>query len=91
MSKKPAGVNRRARCHRLGRLLFSCLLEEAAGYIMKLPKAKQKLEEWQTATEMLIMAAEGRRPLMHARIGVLRARKWSRVKAFGSGRGSKLL
>ncbi len=24
-------------------------LEDAAGYIMKLPKAKQDLEEWQTA------------------------------------------
>jgi hypothetical protein len=40
---------------------------------MKLPKAEQKLEEWQTATEVLIMAAEGRGPLMHARIGMLQA------------------
>jgi hypothetical protein len=28
---------------------------------------------WQAAIETLIMAAEGRGPLMHARIGVLRA------------------
>jgi hypothetical protein len=42
-------------------------------YILKLPTAEQKLEEWQTATEVLILAAEGRGPLMHARIGVLRA------------------
>ena len=42
-------------------------LQEAAGYITKLPKAEQKLEEWQTATEALIMAAEGRGPV-HARI-----------------------
>ena len=26
-------------------------LIDAASYIMKLPKAEQKLEEWQTATE----------------------------------------
>jgi hypothetical protein len=48
-------------------------LREAAGYIMKLPKAEQNLEEWQAATEALIMAAEGGGPLMHARVGVLRA------------------
>jgi hypothetical protein len=40
---------------------------------MKLPKADQNLPEWQAATEALIMAAEGRGPLMHARIGVIRA------------------
>jgi hypothetical protein len=40
---------------------------------MKLPKAEQNLEEWQTATEALLMAAEDRGPLMHARIGMLRA------------------
>jgi hypothetical protein len=48
-------------------------LKDAAGYIMKLPNAEQNLEEWQTATEALIMAAEGRGPLMHARIGMLKA------------------
>ncbi len=48
-------------------------LEDAAGYIMKLPKAEQALEEWQTAVACLIGAAEGRDFLMHARIGVLRA------------------
>jgi hypothetical protein len=48
-------------------------LQDAASYIMKLPKAEQKLEEWQTATEVLIKAAEGRDFLMHARIGVMRA------------------
>jgi hypothetical protein len=54
-----------------GRALVT--LEEAASYIMKLPKAEQDLPEWQAATEALIMAAEGRGPLMHARVGVLRA------------------
>jgi hypothetical protein len=41
--------------------------------ILKLPKAEQKDPAWPTATETLIMAAEGRGPLMHARIGVMRA------------------
>jgi hypothetical protein len=40
---------------------------------MKLPTSEQNLEVWQAATEALIMAAEGRGPLMHARVGVLRA------------------
>jgi hypothetical protein len=40
---------------------------------MKLPKAEQKLDEWQTAIGCLIGASEGRDFLMHARIGVLRA------------------
>lgn len=44
-------------------------LKNAADYIMRLPKAEQKHEKWQTAVEVLIMAAEGRGPLMHARIG----------------------
>ena len=47
-------------------------LEDAAAYIMKLPKAEQDLEEWQTAIGRLIGAAEGRDFLMHARIGVMR-------------------
>jgi hypothetical protein len=48
-------------------------LQDAADYVMKLPKAEQSLPEWQAATEALIMAAEDRGPLMHARVGVLRA------------------
>jgi hypothetical protein len=48
-------------------------LGDAANYIMKLPKAEQNLPEWQAATEALIMAAEGRGPLLHARVGMLRA------------------
>jgi hypothetical protein len=48
-------------------------LQDAASYILKLPKAEQKLKEWQSATEALIMAAEDRGPLMHAHIGMLRA------------------
>jgi hypothetical protein len=56
-------------------------LQDAASYIMKLPKAEQKLEEWQTATEVLIKAAEGRDFLMHARIGMQRALHRHKPKA----------
>jgi hypothetical protein len=38
-----------------------------------LPKAEHESPEWQAAMEALIMAAEGRGPLMHARVGMLRA------------------
>jgi hypothetical protein len=47
-------------------------LKDAADYIVKLPKAKQDLEEWQTAIGCLICAAEGRDFMMHARVGMLR-------------------
>jgi hypothetical protein len=40
---------------------------------MKLPKAEQKLDEWQTAIHCLMGAAEGRDFMMHARIGMLQA------------------
>ena len=65
-------------------------LQDAANYIMKLPKAEQKLEEWQTATEVLIMAAEGRGPLMHARIGVMRALHRNVERVFNPGRKDHL-
>jgi hypothetical protein len=61
-------------------------LEDAAGYIMKLPKAEQQLEEWQTAVACLIGAAEGRDFLMHARIGMLRALNRNIVREFDSSR-----
>lgn len=48
-------------------------LREAGTYIAKLPRAKQQSAHWQTAAEALIMAAEDRGPIMHARIGMLRA------------------
>jgi hypothetical protein len=48
-------------------------LNDAADYITRLPKTEHETPEWQAATEALIMAAEGRGPLMHARIGVMRA------------------
>jgi hypothetical protein len=48
-------------------------LQDAADYIMKLPKVEQAVAEWQTAVVCLIGAAEGRDFLMHARVGTLRA------------------
>jgi hypothetical protein len=48
-------------------------LRDAGDYITSLPKAEQDLEEWQAAVEALLMAAEGRGPVMHSRIGVLHA------------------
>ena len=60
--------------------------KDAAGYIMKLPKAEQDLPEWQAATEALMMAAEDRGPLMHARIGVLRALNRQVEREFDSSR-----
>jgi hypothetical protein len=60
------------------------MLQDAADYIMKLPKAEQNLAEWQAATEALIMAAEGRGPLMHARIGMLRALNRNVERTFNS-------
>ena len=61
-------------------------LEDAAGYIMKLPKVEQDLEEWQTAVSCLIGAAEGRDFLMHARIGMLRALNRNTERAFNPDR-----
>ena len=61
-------------------------LRDAADYIMKLPKAEQNLEAWQTAVGALIMAAEDRGPLMHARIGMLRALNLNVERVFNSSR-----
>ena len=49
---------------------------------MKLPEAEQNLPIWQAATEALIMAAEGRGPLLHARVGMLRALNRNIERAF---------
>ena len=46
------------------------------------PKAKQQLPHWQAAIEALIMAAENRGPMLHARVGMLRAMNRSRDRVF---------
>jgi hypothetical protein len=48
-------------------------LQDAADYIVKLPKAEQDLDEWQTAVETMILVATLGGPTMFARIGVMRA------------------
>jgi hypothetical protein len=50
-------------------------LLDAGRYVDGLPKAKCERPEWQTATEMLLMAAEGRLPLMFAHVALLKALK----------------
>ena len=61
-------------------------LRDAGNYIAALSKAKQERPEWQTATEALIMAAEDRGPLMHARIGMMRALNRHVERIFDSSR-----
>ena len=61
-------------------------LEDAGNYIIKLPKADQDAERWQIAIEMLILAAENRRPTMFARIGVMRALNRHVVREFNPDR-----
>ena len=48
-------------------------LSDAASHVMALPGKTRQSVEWQAAIEALLMAAEDRGPLMHARIGMLRA------------------
>jgi hypothetical protein len=64
-------------------------LKDAADYITRLPKAEHESQQWQAATEALIMAAEGRGPLMHARIGVMRALNRHVERVFDSSRKDK--
>jgi hypothetical protein len=61
-------------------------LQDAGKYITKLPKVEQQLDEWQAATEALIMAAENRGPLLHARVGMLRALNRHVERVFDSSR-----
>ena len=42
-------------------------------YAAALPRAMQKRIDWQTAAEMLILAAQGQRPVMFADIAMRRA------------------
>ena len=46
-------------------------------------------DEWQAAIEALLMAAEDRGPLMHARIGMLRALNRNVERVFDQSRKDK--
>jgi hypothetical protein len=48
-------------------------LLEAGHYIAGLPKATHGRPEWQKATHFLLMAADGRLPVMFANIALLQA------------------
>jgi hypothetical protein len=63
-------------------------LQDAADHILKLPKATQQLPRWQAAVEALIMAAESRGPLLHARVGMLRAMNHGVEQVYSDRRGS---
>jgi hypothetical protein len=45
-------------------------LHDAGHYAAALPRALQERTEWQTAAEMLILAAQGQRPVMFADIAM---------------------
>jgi hypothetical protein len=61
-------------------------LMDAGTYITKLPKAEQKLEEWQTAMQALLLVIERNGPTMFARIGVMRALHRDVERVFSSDR-----
>src|SRR5712691_9156563 len=61
-------------------------LRDAASYLMALPGKTRQSDEWQAAIEALLMAAENRGPLMHARIGMLRALNRNVERVFNSDR-----
>ena len=48
-------------------------LHDAGHYVTALPKAAQERTEWQTAAEMLILAAKGERRVMFAEIAMRKA------------------
>jgi hypothetical protein len=70
-----------------GRLLRT--LRQAADHIQGLPADEQQLAHWHVAIEVLIAAAEDRGPLMHARIGMLRAINHGRPQPAAAPRGKK--
>jgi hypothetical protein len=61
-------------------------LRDAAKFILKLPKATQQLPHRQAAAEALVMAAEGKGPLLHARVGMLRAMNHGVERVFRTDR-----
>jgi hypothetical protein len=61
-------------------------LNDAASYITKLPKAEQKLEEWQTAMQALLLVVEQNGPTMFARIGVMSALHRNVARVFNPDR-----
>ena len=55
-------------------------LRDAGEYIAALPAKTARLPHWTLATEMLLAAADGKLPLMMARIAMMRALNHGRPK-----------
>jgi hypothetical protein len=67
-----------------GRKLVTLL--DAGNYIASLPRKEAEGDHWQVAIEALLMAAEDRGPLLHARVGMMRALNRHRVREFNPDR-----
>lgn len=67
-----------------GRKLVTLL--DAGNYIASLRRKETAEDHWQAAIEALMMAAEDRGPLLHARVGMLRALKHGVEPVFNSSR-----
>jgi hypothetical protein len=61
-------------------------LLDAGNYIASLPRKEHESDPWQAAIEALLMAAEDRGPLLHARVGMLRALNRHVEQVFNSDR-----
>jgi hypothetical protein len=67
-----------------GRQLLT--LADARAYILKLGNSDHQTERWQAAIAVLMMAAEERGPIMHARVGILRAINQHKPQVFDPSR-----
>lgn len=61
-------------------------LRDAAKYIQKLPKPEHDKHYWLTAGRALIMAAEGKGQLLHARAGMLQALRGQSGTSYDPGK-----
>jgi hypothetical protein len=61
-------------------------LLDAGNYIASLPRKENERDPWQAAIEALLLAAEDRGPLMHARVGMLRALNRNTERVFNPDR-----
>jgi hypothetical protein len=64
-------------------------LHDAGHYAAALPKAAQERAEWQTAAEMLILAAQGQRPVMFADIAMRKALHAASLRQYRSHGASR--
>jgi hypothetical protein len=67
-----------------GRKLVTLL--DAGNYIAGLPRKEAEGDHWQAAIDALFMAVQDRGPLLHARVGMLRALNRRAEKEFNPDR-----